>query len=131
MNRKGFTLLELIVVLIVLAVLVAIALPQYLSFVERGRSAEAIAAIGAIKTAEESNRLSTGAYLAAAWPPNPSAGITLAVVNWTYACTGAGVITATRQNTLGAGANANTTIIMNLNNGNPNWGAGNHPGQPR
>lgn len=39
MNNKGFSLVELIIVIAIMAVLIAILAPQYLRFVERGRAA--------------------------------------------------------------------------------------------
>jgi prepilin-type N-terminal cleavage/methylation domain-containing protein len=41
MTKKGFTLLELIVVIVIIGVLATLGLTQYASMVERGRSAEA------------------------------------------------------------------------------------------
>jgi len=67
MNIKGFTLLELIVVLIVLASLIAIALPQYTSFVERSRAAEVIHLFGLLKSAEEANYIMTNKYEPSIW----------------------------------------------------------------
>lgn len=39
MNNKGFSLVELIIVIAIMAVLVAVLAPQYMRFVERGRAA--------------------------------------------------------------------------------------------
>ena len=50
--KKGFTLLELIVVIIVLGVLASIALPQYFKVVERGRTAEAVSILGLLRSAQ-------------------------------------------------------------------------------
>lgn len=38
MNNKGFSLVELIIVIAIMAVLVAVLAPQYMRFVERGRA---------------------------------------------------------------------------------------------
>ena len=37
MNKKGFTLVEIIVVLVILAILVAIAVPSVLGYVEQAK----------------------------------------------------------------------------------------------
>ena len=51
-NQAGFTLLELIVTVIIIAILASIALPRYIRVVEKGRSAEARDILGQIRSAE-------------------------------------------------------------------------------
>ncbi len=43
MNRKGFTLVEIIVVLVIIAIMAAFAIPAYNGFVERARESEILA----------------------------------------------------------------------------------------
>ncbi|MCM8801489.1 MAG: prepilin-type N-terminal cleavage/methylation domain-containing protein [Candidatus Omnitrophica bacterium] len=50
--KKGFTLLELIVVIIVLGVIMSIALPQYFKVVERSRTSEAVNVLGILRAAQ-------------------------------------------------------------------------------
>ncbi len=48
-NKKGFTLLEIIIVIIIVGVLASLALPRFFSTVEFSRSTEALNALGVIR----------------------------------------------------------------------------------
>ena len=58
----GFTLVELVVVIIIIGVLAAVAAPMMISNVNRAKRTEAIAVMGAIRTAERLVRSETGNY---------------------------------------------------------------------
>lgn len=51
-KSSGFTLLELIIVVIVIGILASIALPRYLQVAEKGRMAEAKSLLGALRSAQ-------------------------------------------------------------------------------
>ena len=51
MNKRGFTLLEVLIVALLILILVRIALPQYMVTLEKARSVEAIINIGNIRVA--------------------------------------------------------------------------------
>ena len=51
-GHKGFTLLELLMVVIIIAILASIALPQYLRVSERSRASEALTVLGATRASE-------------------------------------------------------------------------------
>lgn len=58
--RKGFTLLELMIVVVVIAILAAIGLPQFFRVAERGRAAEGVNALGALRSAQIRHVAETG-----------------------------------------------------------------------
>ncbi len=61
-NKKGFTMIELLVVLIIVAILVAVAAPLYLTNVKRSRMSEAVATMGLIRQAERDYKVNHNAY---------------------------------------------------------------------
>ncbi|MFC1709250.1 prepilin-type N-terminal cleavage/methylation domain-containing protein [Candidatus Omnitrophota bacterium] len=52
LRKKGFTLLELIIVIIVIGILASIALPRYLRVAERSRMAEGKSMLGLLRGAQ-------------------------------------------------------------------------------
>jgi prepilin-type N-terminal cleavage/methylation domain-containing protein len=61
-SKTGFTLIELIIVVIILGILASIGLIQFLKTIERGRSAEARKILGSIRAAQGTYRLENSAY---------------------------------------------------------------------
>ena len=60
--KQGFTLIELIVVIIIVGILAAVGLTQYTKMVEKGRAAEARVVLGSLRTAEVAEYNENGAY---------------------------------------------------------------------
>ena len=61
-NKKGFTMVELLVVLVIVAILAAVATPIYLANVERSRASEAVATMALIRQAERDFRINANTY---------------------------------------------------------------------
>jgi type IV pilus assembly protein PilE len=62
-NRaKGFTLIELMIVVAIVAILAAVAVPAYQSSVQKSRRSDAITALSGLQLAEEKYRASNPTY---------------------------------------------------------------------
>ena len=61
-NKKGFTLVELLVVVLIVGILAAVALPQYQKTMERSRAAEALTLLKSVNDAYQLHHLATGSY---------------------------------------------------------------------
>ncbi len=116
MRHTGFTLMELMLTVVVLAILVSIAVPTYISTTERARAREAIATLNSIRAAEHTYSSERRTYLQLltttaddTWRmlglENPNAN---ASRSWTYTFSAAGTGTATRT----AGPNLGETITL-------------------
>ncbi|MBR8831234.1 MAG: hypothetical protein N5P05_003000 [Chroococcopsis gigantea SAG 12.99] len=118
-DNKGFTLIELLVVVIIIGVLAAIALPNLLGQVAKGRQAEARNALGTVNRAQQAYRLENATFTAIT---NLPVGLTLQYYTPTDATTatvnGAGTLakaTTTYENdildyTAGVGQTTNGTF---------------------
>jgi type IV pilus assembly protein PilA len=61
-KRQGFTLVELAVVVVIIGVLAAFAVPRFLSSVERSKAAEAFNYLSAVQAAQERYHARQGTY---------------------------------------------------------------------
>ena len=62
-DSKGFTLIELMIVVAIIGILAAIAIPNFLNYQMKAKTAEAKTNLGAIKTSEESYLAENDSYL--------------------------------------------------------------------
>jgi type IV pilus assembly protein PilA len=63
-TRKGFTLVELAVVIVIIGVLAAFGVPRFLKSVERSKAAEAFAYLAAVRSSQERYQAQNGIYAA-------------------------------------------------------------------
>jgi len=68
-SNKGFTLIELMIVVAIIGILAAIAIPNFLRFQLKAKSSEGKVNIAAIRTAQESYLAEFGTYVPAAVSP--------------------------------------------------------------
>lgn len=68
-NQKGFTLIELMIVVAIIGILAAIAIPNFLTYQLKSKTAEAKTNLGGIRTGEEAYNAEHDSYLAAAALP--------------------------------------------------------------
>jgi prepilin-type N-terminal cleavage/methylation domain-containing protein len=107
-NEKGFTLIEIIAVLVILGILAAVAVPKYLSMVDETRTQSAQAAIAEIKgrlSAAQAKYMVNNGGLA---PTSPQL--------WTYATNSSGYGSSTNLLNVGsdfvAGGQSGTPIQL-------------------
>ncbi|MFA6584502.1 MAG: prepilin-type N-terminal cleavage/methylation domain-containing protein [Elusimicrobiaceae bacterium] len=62
MNKKGFTLVELAVVIVIIGVLAAFGVPRFREAVERSKAGEAFNYLGAVRSSQERYHSRQGEY---------------------------------------------------------------------
>ena len=79
-QRRGFTLIELMIAVAVVGILMAIAYPSFMDQVRKSRRADAVVALTAVQQAQERWRSNRAAYSSVLGPP-PTTGLGLPAVS--------------------------------------------------
>ncbi len=103
-QQRGFTLIELMIVVVVMAILVAIAYPSYMNQVMKSRRADGIATLNRVAMVMESCRSDAATYAGCVFPANSEDGFytiaaaaTITATAYSFIATPAGVQTRDTQ----------------------------------
>jgi len=118
--QQGFTLIELMIVVAIIGILAAVAIPAYQDYTVRARVTEGLSMADAAKTAVAENAASANADLSAGWTA-PNATTNVASVGIVAAT---GVITITYT---AAAGGPNKTIVLKPQDNNGDLAAGTPP----
>lgn len=134
-HSRGFTLIELMITVAIIAILAAIAVPSYTDYIRRGRLTEGLSALAAQRVKMEQFFQDNRTYLGACQPntvaPNP------VTANFVYVCVPTAAAGAVPSQYLitatGIGAMTNFAYTMDQDNNRvttslpPGWAGQNSP----
>lgn len=120
MNRKGFTLVEVLIVVIIIGILAAIGIPQFTESIEKAKGGEARAGLGHVQTGEKVYWAEHETYV----ENRTQLDITLTQKYWSFTIDVPSSTSYTAYAVRSGGTRAGQTISMNENGtvaGNWTW----------
>ena len=113
-SQKGFTLIEIMIVVAIIGILASIALPNYQDYVKKGKAAEATSTLANLRIKMEQCFQDNRDYSVAAC----TAFCTAAAGNFTYACSPASTATTYKIVASGVAAKGMTNFSYSVDQSN-------------
>jgi len=128
-SARGFTLIELMITVAIIAILATVAMPSYQSYIRKGNRADATSLLQAASLAQERHRLGNTTYAGATTalsPPCPTTGTCSSErLHYTLGVSGntgsAYTLTATAASSIQQGDAGCTTITLAVTGGNSSF----------